>query len=162
MIKKILITILLIFLIPNNFPSLTVKPKWLSAFNFPAFKTPGPSKSKLINSELASSSNILNEYKSSISRIVISLFSYNFMTIRFTIRSSLPSFVYKNRSKKCTKKSKCSQYFINEMVKYIIKELKHGNIYLFTDFRVQISFNYIDNFSNHIIVFDSTVDNRMY
>lgn len=39
----------------------------------------------------------------------------------------------KNRGKKCSPKSKCSQYLINQMIKFITQELKHNNIYLFTD-----------------------------
>ena len=37
------------------------------------------------------------------------------------------------RGKYCTSKKKCSHYFINEIIKYIIKNFNHNNIYLFTD-----------------------------
>ena len=45
----------------------------------------------------------------------------------------------KNRGKKCTKKSKCSQYLINQMIKYITQELNHNNIYLFTDRKLSVN-----------------------
>ena len=45
----------------------------------------------------------------------------------------------KNRGKKCTKKSKCSQYLINQMIEYITQELNHNNIYLFTDRKLSVN-----------------------